>query len=101
MQTFMDMSPEEKFNLAVLLKVITSKYDSLFDKDFPYMMAIFQSPINPEIKSFTFHIEFYPPKRDRDKIKWMASVETGTWTFINPSTPSDIARKLRELPFIL
>ncbi len=101
MQTFMDMSAEEKFNLAVLLKVITSKYDNLFDEDFPYMMAIFQSPVNPKATSFTFHIEFYPPKRDRDKIKWMASVETGTWTFINPSTPSDIARKLRELPFIL
>ncbi len=98
---FTEMSTEEKFDLAVVLKVVTSKYDNLFNEDFPYMMAIFQSPVNPTSEAFGFHIEFYPPKRDKDKIKWMASVETGTWTFINPSTPSDIAKRLREVPFVI
>ena len=98
---FTDMTVQEKFDLAVVLKVVTSKYDSLFDEDFPYMMAIFQSPVNPPLEDFHFHIEFYPPKRDKNKVKWMASVETGTWTFINPSTPSDIARQLRNTPYVV
>ncbi len=98
---FMDMTAQEKFDLAVTLKVVTSKYDSLFDEEFPYMMAIFQSPVNPSMKDFHFHVEFYPPKRDKNKIKWMASVETGTWTFINPSTPAESAKRLRNAPYVL
>ena len=96
---FMDMTSQEKFDLAVVLKAITSKYDTLFEQDFPYMMAIFQSPVNPVMEDFHFHIEFYPPKRDKNRVKWMASVETGTWTFINPSTPSEVATQLRNAPY--
>lgn len=98
---FMDMTAREKFDLAVVLKVITSKYDTLFEQDFPYMMAIFQSPVNPSVEDFHFHIEFYPPKRDKNKVKWMASVETGTWTFINPTTPSEIAVQLRNVSYMV
>lgn len=98
---FMDMTVREKFDLAVILKVVTSKYDSLFDEEFPYMMAIFQSPVNPSMDDFHFHIEFYPPKRNKNKIKWMASVETGTWTFINPATPSAIAQELRNATYVI
>ncbi len=98
---FTDMTAREKFDLAVALKVVTSKYDHLFDEDFPYMMAIFQSPVNPEMDDMHFHIEFYPPKRDKSRIKWMASVETGTWAFINPSTPSKVAEELRNAPYII
>ncbi len=97
---FMDMTEKEKFDLAVTLKVVTSKYDFLFDEDFPYMMAVFQPPVNPVI-DLHFHIEFYPPKRDKNKVKWMASVETGTWTFINPSTPCEIAEELKDTPYVL
>ncbi len=96
---FTDMTSREKFDLAVVLKVVTSKYDTLFEENFPYMMAIFQSPVNPSIEDFHFHIEFYPPKRDKNRIKWMASVETGTWTFINPSSPEEIAEKLKRIPY--
>ena len=98
---FMDMTTREKFDLAVVLKVVASKYDALFREEFPYMMAIFQSPVNPSMDDFHFHIEFYPPKRDKNKIKWMASVETGTWTFINPTTPSEIAAQLRNTPYTI
>ncbi len=96
---FMDMTAREKFDLAVILKIVTSKYDALFEQEFPYMMAIFQSPVNPSMDGFHFHVEFYPPKRDKNKVKWMASVETGTWTFINPTTPAEIASQLRSAPY--
>ncbi len=92
------LSNKEKKALADILKIITMKYDNLFDMEFPYMMMFFQAPVNSEDFSslFHFHIEFDPPKRAKDKIKWMASVETGTWTFINPVLPEEAAKRLRE-----
>ncbi len=74
------------------------KYDKLFDQEFPYMMMLFQAPPKEDVDHFFhFHIEFNPPKRGKDKLKWMASVETGTWTFINPVAPEEAAQKLREV----
>lgn len=98
---FTQMSSEEKFDLAVALKIVTSKYDALFEQDFPYMMEIFQAPVNPLKADFHFHIEFNPPKRDKVNVKWMASVETGTWAFINPVTPSDAAKILKSAPYTI
>lgn len=71
---------------------------NLFDQEFPYMMMFFQKPFNcpQENDLFHFHVEFNPPKRDKDKIKWMASVETGTWAFINPVVPEQAAEMLKN-----
>ncbi len=93
------LSNKEKKALSEILKVVTMKYDKLFDMEFPYMMMFFQAPVNGEdLKDFFhFHIEFDPPKRAKDKIKWMASVETGTWTFINPVLSEEAAKTLREI----
>lgn len=93
------LSNKEKKDLADILKIITMKYDKLFEIEFPYMMMLFQAPVNGEdlYDIFHFHIEFDPPKRTKDKIKWMASVETGTWTFINPLPPEEAAKQLRDI----
>ncbi|WP_041446421.1 galactose-1-phosphate uridylyltransferase [Pseudothermotoga thermarum] len=92
------LSGEERSDFAKILKLVTSKYDALYQEEFPYMMMFFQAPVNVPINEeiFHFHVEFNPPKRDKDKIKWMASVETGTWTFINPVVPEQAAKMLRE-----
>ncbi|MEJ5230007.1 MAG: galactose-1-phosphate uridylyltransferase, partial [Pseudothermotoga sp.] len=94
-----EFSAKERSEFAKVLKVITSKYDKLFEQEFPYMMMFFQKPFNTFVDEdlFHFHVEFNPPKRDKDKIKWMASVETGTWTFINPVVPEQAAKMLREI----
>jgi len=95
----LEFHDEEKKDFARILKIVTMKYDKLFEQEFPYMMMFFQSPFNTEDFSdfFHFHVEFNPPKRDKDKLKWMASVETGTWTFINPVLPEEAAKMLREV----
>lgn len=94
-----EFSNEEQTDFAKMLKVVTSKYDKLFDQEFPYMMMFFQKPFNcsQENDLFHFHVEFNPPKRDKDKIKWMASVETGTWAFINPVIPEQAAEMLKNI----
>jgi UDPglucose--hexose-1-phosphate uridylyltransferase len=97
--TLVELTNIERYHLSKALKVVTMKYDLLFKQAFPYMMMLFQAPVNDVSYShaFHFHIEFNPVKRDKDKIKWMASVETGTWAFINPKIPEEAAKELRNV----
>lgn len=87
--------PEER-DLAAILKWVTSKYDNLYGFSFPYMMVLHQSPTRGNYPYFHFHIEFYPPLRARDKLKYVASVETGGGVFLNDSLAEDKAEELRR-----
>ena len=90
--------PREERGLAEILKWITLKYDNLFQMSFPYMMLLHQAPAKGKFPYFHFHIEFYPPHRSKDKLKYLASVETGAGTFLNDSLAEEKAAELRELP---
>ena len=93
-----ELTIQERSELAKHLKIITLKYDGLYGQEFPYMMMFFQAPMKRlDAELFHLHVEFNPPKRDKDKIKWMASVETGTWAFINPMVPEQAAEMLRKI----
>lgn len=91
------MSHGERRGLAKALKVLTGAYDALFDTPFPYMMCMHQNPTDgKEYPYYHFHIEFYTPLRDRNKLKFNASSETGAWATINDTRPEDKAAQLRE-----
>ncbi|WP_448515947.1 galactose-1-phosphate uridylyltransferase [Pseudothermotoga sp.] len=93
-----ELTSQERSELAKHLKIVTLKYDGLYGQEFPYMMMFFQAPMKRlDAELFHLHVEFNPPKRDKDKIKWMASVETGTWAFINPMVPEQAAEMLRKV----
>ena len=53
-----------------MLRRTTGMLDSLFGFKFPYMMCMYNEPVNGEDVSalFHFHIAFYPPMRSADKI---------------------------------
>lgn len=93
-----DFTQEEKLALAEMLKGATGTMDQLFDKLFPYMMVIHQRPVGGESVEdyYHFHIEFYPPLRDKDKIKWYASSEMGAWAAANPMAVEETAPRMRE-----
>lgn len=91
----------EKRDLAHMLKHLTGAFDTLFDKLFPYMMCIHQTPVNSEEYAdageyYHFHIEFYPPLREANKIKFYASSEMGAWAACNPVAVEQTAVTLRE-----
>lgn len=97
-----EMNDTEKTDLAEALKKITAAFDKLFNKPFPYMMCVHQTPVNsPEYGNakeyFRFHIEFYPPLREENKIKWYASSEMGAWAAANTLSVEDCAERLRTL----
>lgn len=96
-----DFREDEKYDLAKILKTITGAFDFLFDRPFPYMMVVHQTPVNEEEyvesnKYFHFHIEFYPPLREKDKIKWYASSEMGAWAAANPLSVEETSENLKK-----
>ena len=90
-------TPEEREDLAEVLRRTTGMLDSLFGFKFPYMMCMYNEPVNGEDVSalFHFHIAFYPPMRSADKIKYNASSETGAWAHCNPTCPEETSKELR------
>lgn len=93
-----EFTDEEKRDFAKVMKETTGMLDSLFDFKFPYMMCMHNAPVNGEDPSeyFHFHVEFFPPMRSADKIKFNASSETGAWAHCNPTAPEAKAEELRE-----
>ncbi|MBX9851481.1 MAG: galactose-1-phosphate uridylyltransferase [Cytophagaceae bacterium] len=99
--TFADFNEDEKMDLACILKDITGAFDMLFDRPFPYMMCVHQGPVNSEEYNqsgeyFNFHIEFYPPLRDANRIKYYASSEMGGWAATNTKAVEDTSEELRQ-----
>lgn len=97
--SFNDFSEKEEIDLAAILKTILMKFDNLFGFTLPYIMAIHQQSTNGTGKEYShFHIEFYPPYRTKDKLKYLAGSEIGMGAFINNSLPEEKAQELRNTP---
>ena len=96
-QYITDFNDREKINLANSIREAAGTLDSLFGYAFPYMMCMYQSPVNcGEHGYYHFHIEFFPPMRSKDKQKFNASSETGAWAHCNPTAPEEKAEELRD-----
>ena len=92
-----EFKPSEEKALAEMLKWVTQKYDNLFQMSFPYMMLMHQAPTRGQHPYYHFHIEFYPPHRSQEKLKYLASVETGSGFFLNDSLAEEKADQLRAV----
>lgn len=92
-----EFSEEERFSLAETLRRTAGTLDSLFGYKFPYMMCMYNAPVNGEDASayYHFHIAFYPPMRSATKVKYNASSETGAWAHCNPTCPEEASEELR------
>jgi UDPglucose--hexose-1-phosphate uridylyltransferase len=98
-----DCKPEELRMLAEALQTLTHGYDALFDRPFPYVMAVHQAPTAAASRPGAaaagqghLHVEFYPPLRTAEKLKYLAGSEQGAGTFISDTLPEESAAKLRE-----
>jgi UDPglucose--hexose-1-phosphate uridylyltransferase len=102
--SLLDCTPGELALLAGALQALTRGYDALFDRPFPYVMAVHQAPTpSPERSAGSapadgghLHVEFYPPLRTADKLKFPAGSEQGAGTFISDVLPEEAAAGLRE-----
>ena len=91
------LTAAEKRDFAEQVKIVTRKYDQLFDTSFPYSSGIHQSPTDKEYPEWHFHMSFYPPLlRSATVKKFMVGYEM----FGMPQrdiTAEIAAKSLREL----
>ncbi|MCL5774216.1 MAG: galactose-1-phosphate uridylyltransferase [Firmicutes bacterium] len=93
-----EMNEEEQWSLALILKEVMLRYDGLWNRSLPYMMVMHQIPTDgKDHPYYHFHIEFYPPYRTPDKLKYLAGCESGAGTFINDTLPEEKAEELRAV----
>jgi UDPglucose--hexose-1-phosphate uridylyltransferase len=87
--------PGELDALADALQTLVRGYDALFQRPFPYVMAVHQAPTDGSARGHV-HVEFYPPLRTAEKLKYLAGSEQGAGTFISDTLPEDSAAALRR-----
>jgi UDPglucose--hexose-1-phosphate uridylyltransferase len=92
-----DLDPGEVRGLATTLGRLLRGYDRLFGFPLPYVMAIHQRPSDglPH-PGYHLHLEFYPPHRSAQRLKYLAGSEAGAGAFINDTMPEGTAAQLRE-----
>ena len=96
-----DLSEGELKDFTDALKHILIKFDNLWQMPFPYVMPLHQAPTDGKDHSgFHFHIEFHPPLRKPDLIKYLAGPEIGGGNFLSDTSPEEKAEELRNLPNI-
>lgn len=95
---FAALSPKQRHSLAKALKTVTLKFDGLWNRSFPYLMAWFQAPTDGEPHpEWHFHAEFYPPYRTPDRLKYLAGTELAAGMFANDALPEEKARELQAI----
>ena len=81
--------------LGMMLSDVAKRYKRVFDET-AYTMVFHTKPSKQKDDLWHFHVEFYPPWRDRSRLKYLDGVESGTGTYTNDSSPEEKAKELRE-----
>ncbi|MBO0859555.1 MAG: galactose-1-phosphate uridylyltransferase [Chloracidobacterium sp.] len=95
------LSDTELRDFAEALKRILAKFDNLWRMPFPYVMPLHQAPTDGgDHRGFHFHIEFHPPLRRPNLLKYLAGPEIGGGNFLSDTSPEEKAAELRAQPDI-
>lgn len=93
------LSAAEVSDLARALKETTVRFDNLWQMPFPYVMPLHQAPTDGgNYDGFHFHIEFHPPLRKPNLLKYLAGPEIGGGNFLSDTSAEEKAAELRALP---
>ena len=101
-ESFADLTDAQRRDLARALKTVLLKYDGLWQRPFPYLMAWYQAPADgaphPEAH---LHAELYPPYRTSTRLKYLAGTEIGAGFYAMDVLPEDKARELQQVAVAL
>ena len=91
------LSDAERSDLAKALRSLLVMYDNLWNMPFPYVMTLHQAPTDgSEYRGFHFHIEFHPPLRKPNLLKYLAGPEIGGGNFLSDTSPEEKAAELKS-----
>jgi UDPglucose--hexose-1-phosphate uridylyltransferase len=92
------LSVAELRDLAAVLHEVLVRFDNLWEMPFPYVMALHQAPTDGEPHDgFHFHIEFHPPLRKPNLLKYLAGPEIGGGSFLSDTAPEEKAAELQAV----
>jgi len=90
------LSDAEVTDFAAVLRETLIRFDNLWGMSFPYVMPLHQAPTDGgDYRGFHFHIEFHPPLRKPDLLKYLAGPEIGGGNFLSDTAPELKAAELR------
>jgi UDPglucose--hexose-1-phosphate uridylyltransferase len=91
----------ERSEFAAILQDVLVRFDNLWQMPFPYVMPLHQAPTDGRpYPGFHFHIEFHPPLRKPNLLKYLAGPEIGGGNFLSDTSPEDKAAELKSLPAV-
>ena len=93
----LELTEAEAASMAAVLKSLLQKFDNLFGMTLPYVMAMHQRPPGRGRRHYHLHVEFYPPNRTADKLKYLAGSELGAGAFIVDAAAEQTAASLRRV----
>ena len=98
MSSLRDLASQECTALGLMIREVTTRYDNLWQMPMPYIMAIHQAPTDGhEYSYYPFHLEFHPPLRKPDTLKYLAGPEIGGGSMTNESNPDEKAAELQAV----
>jgi UDPglucose--hexose-1-phosphate uridylyltransferase len=92
--TIADLDDSERRDLAAVLRDVVIRFDNLWRMPFPYVMALHQAPVKGDATGYHFHIEFHPPLRRPNLLKYLAGPEIGGGNFLSDTWPDEKAAEL-------
>ena len=93
-----DLDAAGRTDFARALKTVLLKYDGLWQRPFPYIMVFHQAPTDGEPHPEAhLHVEFYPPYRMPNRLKFLAGSEIGAGVFTADTDPDRTAAELQRV----
>lgn len=96
--SFSALTPAERRDFARALKTVLLKFDRLWDRPFPYILAFHQAPTDgarhPESH---LRAELYPAYRMPGRLKYLAGSEIGAGVFTADTVPEEKVKELQAV----
>jgi UDPglucose--hexose-1-phosphate uridylyltransferase len=93
-----ELDETELVGFAEVLSEVLVRFDNLWRMSFPYVMVLHQAPTDGQkYPGFHFHVQFHPPLRKPNLLKYLAGPEVGGGCFLSDTAPEEKAAELRAL----
>lgn len=96
--SFAALTRDERRDFARAMKTVLMKFDALWDRPFPYILAFHQAPTDGEAHPEAhLHAEFYPAYRMPGRLKYLAGSEIGAGVFTADTLPEQKVEELKAV----